>query len=76
MGDIFFDCSITAETCVANQTQTFGHNNYSSQMCLFVLVESADSHLNSFMGVFFLYPSEVCVFVKIRSKCERAFKNS
>ena len=32
-----FNCSVTVETRVANQIQTFGHDNYSRQMCLLVV---------------------------------------
>ena len=36
VGWVCFNCSVTAETWVANQIQIFGHDNYSKQMCLFM----------------------------------------
>ena len=42
------NCSTTVETCVANHIHTFGHTNYSKQMCLLVLLQNAYWHFNSF----------------------------
>ena len=55
---VCFKCSVTAETCAANQFQLLGHDNCSKQMCLLVVKKNAYEH-------FYLILSEsICLFRK------------
>ena len=64
-----FNCSTTDETCVANHIYTFGHANYSKQMCLLVLLKNAYWHFN-FCSV---YAFSLCFLsersIYLQSKC-------
>ena len=66
-----FNCSMTVETCAANHIHTFGHANYSKQMCLLVLLQNAYWHLILFLRMLYLcsfYLSEV-YFCKANAMC-------
>ena len=65
MGEVFFQLFCDAETYVANQIQTIGYENYSSQMCLYALLKCAYYHLICVPSSF----SERGVGLKIRVKC-------
>ena len=48
-----FNSFTTVETCVANHIHTFGHANYSKQMCLLVLLQNAYWHLILFLRMLY-----------------------
>ena len=56
--NVFQNCSTTVEKCVANHIHTFGHANYSKQMCLLVLLKNVYWHFHSFSA----YALSMCLF--------------
>ena len=69
MGEVFFQLFCDAETYVANQIPTIGHENYSSQMCLYALLKCAYLSLDILFVCVLSSFSERGVGLKIRVKC-------